>query len=166
MVPFEQSKCGGCTALCCRYFALEVDAPDEPEDFENLRWYLIHEDVNIFVEDDEWYVQIFRKCTWLGSDNKCSRYDDRPTICREYDDEWCDKDGDAEDALVFRSIDQLEAYRDDWVAKYEADQERKRRKRKKAAKKAAATRKLNKEKGKGRKVKGGKGRKKKEKARV
>lgn len=35
--PFEDSKCGLCTALCCQYFALEIDAPDEPSDFENLR---------------------------------------------------------------------------------------------------------------------------------
>ena len=140
-VPFQQTKCGRCTALCCRYFALEIDAPDEPDDFENLRWYLIHEDVNLFIDEGDWYLQIFRKCTWLGDDNKCTRYDDRPSICREYSDDWCDFDGVTEGDRTFRTIDELEAYRDEWVVKYEA----KRLKRKKAAKKAAKTRKANRE---------------------
>lgn len=138
-VPFEQSKCGRCTALCCRYFALEIDAPDEPDDFENLRWYLIHEDVQLFINNGDWYLQVFRKCTWLGSDNKCSRYDDRPRICREYDDDWCDFDGETEGDRNFRSIAELEAYRDEWVA----DWGRKRQKRSLAARKAAATRAAN-----------------------
>lgn len=132
---FADTKCGRCTALCCSYFALEIDTPTEPEDFENLRWYILHEDTQLFVDDEVWYLQIFRKCQWLDG-NKCGRYDDRPTICREYSDDLCDADG-VESDLAFRSIEELEAYRDTWVAEYEA----KRARRKKAAKKAAKTRK-------------------------
>jgi len=130
-VPFAQTKCGGCTALCCSYFALEIDAPEEPADFENLRWYIIHQGVNIFVDDGVWFLQIFRKCTWLEG-NRCGRYDDRPQICREYSDELCDRDG-AESDLTFRSIEELEAYRDEWVARWEAKRARRLRARRKAA---------------------------------
>ncbi|RKY20944.1 MAG: YkgJ family cysteine cluster protein [Planctomycetota bacterium] len=133
-VPFEKTKCGGCTALCCRYFALEIDTPDEPEDFENLRWYLIHEDTNLFIDEGDWYLQIFRKCTWLGKDNACSRYEDRPSICREYDDDWCDLDGASDGDITFRTIEELESYRDEWVAKYEAKRARKKKKAKRKAK--------------------------------
>ena len=155
-VPFAETKCGTCTALCCSYFALEIDTPDEPEDFENLRWYIIHEDVNIFVDDETWYLQIFRKCTWLDG-NACGRYDDRPKICREYSDELCDKDGTESD-LVFRNIEELEAYRDTWVAEYNEEQAK--AAEKKAAKKAR--RKLR----KARKAKGGKAGKAKKKAKA
>ncbi len=127
-LPFAKTKCGGCTALCCSYFALEIDTPDEPDDFENLRWYIIHEDVKIFVDDDTWYLQIFRKCSWLDG-NKCGNYENRPQICREYTDELCDFDGPQSD-LTFNNIEELEAYRDEWVANYEL------KKKKKAAKKA------------------------------
>jgi Fe-S-cluster containining protein len=139
--PFEKTKCGGCTALCCSYFALEIDAPDEPDDFENLRWYIIHEDVQIFVDDDSWYLQLNRKCTWLDG-NRCGNYENRPQICRDYTDELCDFDGPQSD-LTFKNIKELEAYRDEWVARYEA-------KEKKAANKKAK-RKKNKKKAKGRK---------------
>lgn len=114
---FADSKCGLCTAICCHHIALEIDAPEEPEDFENMRWYLIHEDTNIFVDDDVWYLQVFRKCTWLDG-NKCGRYDDRPTICREYSNDSCDFDG-VESDLTFRSVEELEAYRDRWVEEWE-----------------------------------------------
>ena len=127
-LPFSKTKCGGCTALCCSYFALEIDEPDEPSDFENLRWYIIHEDVQIFVDDGVWYLQIFRKCSWLDG-NKCGNYENRPQICRDYTDELCDLDGPESD-LSFRNIEELEAYRDTWVAEYD------RKRRKKAAKKA------------------------------
>lgn len=141
---FADTKCGGCTALCCHYFALEIDAPDEPEDFENLRWYILHEDIQIFVDDEVWYLNIERKCTWL-KDNHCGNYENRPTICREYTDVGCEKDGPESD-LLFKNIEELEAYRDDWVAKYEAGRGGK------AAKKAARKEaKRGKKKGKGRK---------------
>ncbi len=127
-LPFSKTKCGGCTALCCHYFALEIDAPEEPDDFENMRWYIIHEDVQIFVDDDVWYLQIFRKCQWLDG-NKCGNYENRPQICRDYSDELCDLDGPESD-LTFRNIEELETYRDEWVADYE------RKRAKKASKKA------------------------------
>jgi Fe-S-cluster containining protein len=123
---FANTKCGGCTALCCNYFALEIDGPEEPEDFENLRWYIIHEDIQIFVDDDVWFLQIMRKCTWLDG-NKCGNYENRPTICHEYSDDMCDKDG-VESDIQFRNIEELEAYRDKWVAKYEAKHARKSKK--------------------------------------
>lgn len=134
-IPFEQSKCGRCIALCCRYFALEIDPPEEPEDFENLRWYVLHENVALFIDDDVWYLQVFSKCVWLGTDNKCSQYERRPTICREYSNDACDYDG-AESDETFRTIEELEAYREKWVARWEAKRERRRA----AARKAAATR--------------------------
>jgi len=117
---FADSKCGLCTAICCHHIALEIDAPEEPEDFENMRWYIIHEDTNIFVDDGVWYLQVFRKCTWLDG-YKCGRYDDRPTICREYSNDSCDFDG-VESDHTFRNIEELEAYRDKWVAEYEQQQ--------------------------------------------
>lgn len=127
---FADTKCGACIGLCCRYFALEIDTPDEPDDFENLRWYVLHERVQIFVDDDTWYLQIYSKCERLGADHKCTDYENRPQICRDYSDESCDYDGPQGD-LVFRNIEEMDAYRDKWVAEYEAAEKRREAKRKK-----------------------------------
>ena len=119
---FEDGKCGQCTALCCRHIALEIDTPEEYEDFENLRWYLIHEDTQIFVDDDVWFLQVFRKCTWLDG-NKCGNYENRPTICAEYSNELCDFDG-VESDMTFKNVEELEAYRDEFCARQEREKVR------------------------------------------
>lgn len=142
-LSFESTKCGRCTALCCHYFALEIDAPEERADFENLRWYVLHEDTELFIDGGAWYLQINRKCTWLDG-NKCGRYDDRPAICAEYDNTECDLDGIVAEHH-FRTVEELEAYRDEWVAMRESKRERRaetsrkswEKRRRKAARKAS-----------------------------
>ncbi len=46
------------------------------------------------------------KCQWLGDDHKCMNYDERPSICRDYSDELCDRDGPESD-ILFRTVDEL-----------------------------------------------------------
>ena len=87
--------CGHCTAKCCCYFALHIDAPETWKDFEHIRWYLLHERAAVFIEDDCWYLLVYNRCNYLREDNLCSSYKTRPRICRdygtkncEYEDEW------------------------------------------------------------------------------
>ena len=35
--------CDYCTAKCCKYFALPIETPEDEEDFDFLRWYLVHD---------------------------------------------------------------------------------------------------------------------------
>ena len=94
-VPKEECLCSYCGAKCCRYFALPIDTPDSWEDFEFIRWYLLHERATVFIEDDSWYLLVHNVCRSLGEDNLCTAYETRPEICRgyttkncEYEDEW------------------------------------------------------------------------------
>lgn len=109
-------NCRACSAQCCRYFALQIDTPTEPEDFDNIRWYLAHQDVAVFVEGDDWYLQVNRVCRYLQADDTCGIYEQRPRICRDYGrdaegktechaaDRPCDHD------CFFASPEDLEAY--------------------------------------------------------
>ncbi|REJ66337.1 MAG: YkgJ family cysteine cluster protein [Planctomycetota bacterium] len=87
--------CEYCTAKCCHYFAMPIEVPDEKQDFEFIRWYMIHGEVSIFCEEDDWYLMVHNVCDHLQPDNRCGIYETRPQICRdyttdecEYDDEW------------------------------------------------------------------------------
>jgi len=103
--------CDRCTALCCRYFALEIDEPDTAEDYDDIRWYLAHENVHIFIEDDEWYLSVQTRCQHLQDDNRCGIYEDRPKICREYTTENCDYyTGQYDFQQYFTKPEELEAY--------------------------------------------------------
>ena len=85
--------CEHCAAACCRYLALPLDKPTSARDYDDIRWYLMHEGVTIFVEDGDWYIQYTTKCKDLGADNLCTVYTTRPEICREYEAKGCDYSG-------------------------------------------------------------------------
>jgi Fe-S-cluster containining protein len=107
----EENLCDRCTALCCRYFALGIDEPDTPEEFDDIRWYLAHENVHVFIEDDDWYLSIQTRCQHLMDDNRCGIYEDRPKICRKYTTDNCDYyTGSYDFEQYFTKPEQIEAY--------------------------------------------------------
>lgn len=94
-LPADAVLCDHCTAKCCRYFALPIETPETREDFEYIRWYLLHDRATVFVEENDWYLLIHTVCKHLGDDQRCGIYETRPQICRdystvdcEYEDEW------------------------------------------------------------------------------
>src|SRR6266436_4193218 len=100
--------CDQCSALCCRYFALPIDNPDCRKDFDNIRWYLVHENVVVFVEKKQWYIGIMNRCKHLQADNRCGIYETRPQLCRSYSTDNCDyHGGDYNYEHLFTSADDL-----------------------------------------------------------
>lgn len=73
-----------CNASCCRYFALEIDKPKTKQEFDYIRWYLVHEGVAVWVDDGDWYLEVRTVCRHLQHDNTCGIYETRPQICRDY----------------------------------------------------------------------------------
>jgi Fe-S-cluster containining protein len=82
--------CEQCVGLCCRYYAFAIETPTKKRDFDDIRWYMLHGDNIIFVEEGEWFIQINHKCNALMDDNLCAIYENRPAICREYSIKECD----------------------------------------------------------------------------
>jgi Fe-S-cluster containining protein len=93
-VPKDRHLCEFCTAKCCRYFALPIEAPEEFADFEYIRWYLLHERATVFKEGDDWYLLVHTTCRHLQDDNRCGIYETRPQICREYSTKDCEYEDD------------------------------------------------------------------------
>ena len=105
------SLCEQCAALCCRYFALPIDNPKCARQYDDIRWYLCHENVVVFIEKRQWYVGILNKCKHLQDDNRCGIYETRPHICRKYTTDNCDYHGGEYDyAVLFTSAEQLHEY--------------------------------------------------------
>lgn len=82
--------CEHCTAACCRYIALPIEKPETRADFDDIRWYLLHEHVSVFVEDGDWYIAFNTPCRHLQPDNRCGIYETRPRVCRAYSTDNCD----------------------------------------------------------------------------
>ncbi len=117
--------CEHCTGHCCKYLALPLDPPATARDFDDMRWYLMHEGVLIFVEDGEWFIQFATRCRNLLPNNMCGIYESRPRICREYKAGDCDYiGGDYGYDHLFTHVDQLEAYAKEALAKRRRRQRR------------------------------------------
>ena len=93
-VPDGKSLCEYCTAKCCRYFALPIETPTSFEDWEFIRWYVLHDRATIFTEDDSWYLLVHTTCKHLQADHRCGIYETRPQICRDYTTDKCEYEDD------------------------------------------------------------------------
>lgn len=106
-----KEKCKGC-GKCCKYVAIEIDKPETKEDFENIKWYVIHKGVKVFQDVEEnWFVEFSSHCKFLKSDNLCGIYDKRPSVCRGYDADTClNNNEDYEEKVTFNNLKDVEEY--------------------------------------------------------
>jgi len=136
--------CEHCTAVCCKYLAIPLDKPRTARDYDDIRWYLMHEGILVFVEEGDWYIQFQTRCKNLGLDYRCMVYEVRPAICAEYEPGDCDyAGGDYNYDHLFTHAKQLEEYYHQKTGKRlpaPTKEQRAKRRRPRRAVKAAACR--------------------------
>ena len=114
----EGSICVACGARCCRYMAVEIDRPACKQEYDHIRWHLLHKGVNVFVDNDnDWCLEFETTCLELGDDQRCGNYDNRPMICREHGDDESDKScefvgGESPHKLHFSTAKEFEDFLD------------------------------------------------------
>ena len=84
-----QVPCLSC-GLCCGYVAVEIESPNTVLGATEILWYLYHQNVSIYADDGEWMVQFETRCQHLMDDRRCAIYEQRPPICRNYDETACE----------------------------------------------------------------------------
>ncbi len=87
------SDCDACDARCCRYIAVQLDRPRTKRDYDHIRWFLLHENVAVYIDRrGRWFTEFRTPCRALQADHRCGRYAERPKICREHNagDEACE----------------------------------------------------------------------------
>lgn len=93
-----ENKCGYCTnSYCCTYVTEELTAPKSKEDYEHMLWQVSHEGVEVYKDDEGWWMMVSGRCTHLQPDGACGIYDVRPQICRDHTNDYCEFDSPAED---------------------------------------------------------------------
>ena len=129
--PSEEDggPCHLCNASCCRYFALQIDKPRSKQDFDHIRWYLMHEGIAVWVDEGDWYLEVRTVCRHLQPDHTCGIYETRPQICRDYGlpgEDVCEFfTQDLEYDLMFESDAQF----DTWLEKRKAKKKKKKKKK-------------------------------------
>jgi uncharacterized protein len=109
-VPEGKVLCEYCTAKCCKYFALPIETPESFEDFEFMRWFLLHDRATVFREDEDWYLLVHTQCKHLQNDNLCGIYETRPQICRDYTTKDCEYDDDWTYDFYLETAEQVAEY--------------------------------------------------------
>ena len=102
--------CDHCSGKCCRYFTVDLKPPDGWDDYDAYRWYLAHGRTLIYVEKKTWYLVVMTRCKYLGRDDRCRIYFNRPKICRDYTTAECEYDEDWVFEKVFETAEQLWEY--------------------------------------------------------
>jgi len=109
-IPKSGNLCEYCIAKCCKYFALPIDKPKTRQDFDFLRWYLLHQRATLFVDEGTWYLMVHTECKHLMDDNRCGIYETRPQICREYTTDNCEYEDDWVYEQYFETPEQIDEY--------------------------------------------------------
>jgi len=104
----NSKTCDGCEGNCCKYVAIEIDTPKSRKDFEDIKWYVIHKNIQVYVEEDgTWNIEFLTPCEYLDGNNQCEIYETRPKICREYDYEECTFHNEYEEKHTFRTLEDI-----------------------------------------------------------
>jgi uncharacterized protein len=105
--PKALVSCTEC-AKCCTYVAVGINAPTRPRYATDILWYLYHDLVSVYLDGDgEWCVMFETKCRNLAGDLLCRIYEDRPHICRGFDNKTCDVNTPPGEAITFRTPEQF-----------------------------------------------------------
>lgn len=111
-IKADENLCDYCSAKCCKYFALPIEEPTCIEDFEFIRWYILHDGATVFTEDDTWYLLVHSVCKELQPDNRCGIYQTRPKICRDYSTKGCEYEDNWTYDRYFETPEQVAEYID------------------------------------------------------
>jgi len=104
--------CEECNGECCRDVTVELDEPEDMEDWEDIRWMVAHKNVSVYLDNEgDWVIEFRTPCMQLNDDNSCKIYDKRPHMCRQHTEETCVKNGEGEvHELRFDTMEEVEEY--------------------------------------------------------
>jgi hypothetical protein len=92
-----ETKCSFCTnSKCCTYTTEQLSTPRSKHDFDHILWQISHRDIQVYKDEDGWFLLINNICTHLLPGGGCGIYDTRPQVCREYSNDYCEFDEPAE----------------------------------------------------------------------
>ena len=81
-------------------------------DFDHLLWQTAHQHVQIYKDEDGWFLLVNVSCKHLLPNGGCGIYETRPIVCREHSNDYCEYDAPAEEGfeLFFDGYETLLEY--------------------------------------------------------
>jgi len=109
----SENKCSFCEGTkCCVYVTQEMETPRSIDDFDHMLWQMAHQDMQIYKDEDGWFLIAMNKCQFLQKNGGCGIYETRPQVCRDYSNDFCEYDEPAEKhfEFYFKTYESLDTY--------------------------------------------------------
>ena len=92
-LPMANATLVECTtcAKCCTYVGVGINTPRNVRYATDVLWYLYHENVSVHLDSEgDWMVIFESRCRQLKDNLLCGVYENRPVVCREFDNAVCE----------------------------------------------------------------------------
>jgi hypothetical protein len=99
-----------CGARCCRYVTVAIATPLGEADWDEVRWWLAHENVRVGKDDEGWGLEFMTRCRNLAPTGACGIYESRMDLCAQHDAEDCEFVDDPEYEVLLESEEDLADY--------------------------------------------------------
>jgi len=106
-------KCQLCThSICCTYTSEALGTLRSKDDFEHVLWQVSHQNIEVYRDDEGWFLLFRGTCEHLQNNGNCGIYETRPKICRTYKNDYCEYDEPAENHFInhFKNYQELLSY--------------------------------------------------------
>jgi Fe-S-cluster containining protein len=95
--------------MCCKNLSVGICRPRTKTEIEDLKWQLQFDTVSVYIRNNRWYQLIEGRCIYLSPDDRCTRYNDRPEVCRRHNPPNCEFFGEFYDVMI-DTPEELDAY--------------------------------------------------------
>ncbi len=81
-------------------------------DFDHLLWQVSHANIEVYKDDEGWFLLITNRCSHLAAGGQCGIYKNRPQVCRDHSNDHCEYDVPAQEGfeLYFNRYESLLRY--------------------------------------------------------
>lgn len=102
-------NCDECGGECCKKITFVLEDPETDDDIEDLKWYLYHETIKLYIDDeDDIIAEVPVKCKML-KDGKCIIYEKRPPVCRQAEISDCEANNE-DIKVLFKIPEDIDKY--------------------------------------------------------
>jgi len=113
----SSEACMACKGHCCNHISLPIDKPKCKQDYDYIRWYLMHKNVFVYIDfDNTWMIEFRSPCINIQTDGRCGIYENRLKICSDFPpkDEECEFLNDSPtNKKLFSTVEEFEVYLED-----------------------------------------------------
>ena len=106
------ADCSKCKGECCKYITVDLVRPKDAEDWDEVKWMLLHKGVMVYKDyDNDWQVEVRTDCKFLDKKTyKCKIYSKRTQVCKDHGTHECEGNDEDFAKVIFKKPSDVDKY--------------------------------------------------------